>query len=67
MALLVALPASQLAMAQVDTDASQASQTASQTSGRQTKSLSDVVNSIRDLRRIRPISAQGVKRKKEIS
>lgn len=61
LALLVALPASQLAMAQVDTDASQASQTASQTSGRQTKSLSDVVNSIRDLRRIRPISAQGVR------
>ena len=30
LALLVALPASQLAMAQVDTDASQASQTASQ-------------------------------------
>ena len=61
LALLVALPASQLAMAQVDTDASQASQTASQTSGHQTKSLSDVVNSIRDLRRIRPISAQGVR------
>ena len=61
LALLVALPASQLAMAQVATDASQASQAASQTSGRQTKSLSDVVNSIRDLRRIRPISAQGVR------
>ena len=66
LALLVALPASQLAMAQVamaqvDTDASQASQTASQTSGHQTKSLSDVVNSIRALRRIRPISAQGVR------
>lgn len=61
LALLVALPASQLAMAQVDTDASQASQAASQTSGHQTKSLSDVVNSIRDLRRIRPISAQGVR------
>lgn len=58
LALLVALPASQLAMAQVDTDASQA---ASQTAGRQTKSLSDVVNSIRDLRRIRPISAEGVR------
>jgi len=48
-------------MAQVATDASQASQAASQTSGHQTKSLSDVVNSIRDLRRIRPISAQGVR------
>ena len=61
LALLVALPASQLTMAQVGTDASQASQAASQTSGHQTKSLSDVVNSIRDLRRIRPISTQGVR------
>ena len=62
LALLVALPASQLAMAQVDTDASQAAQAAaSQTPNHQTRSLSDVVNSIRDLRRIRPISAQGVR------
>lgn len=58
LALLVALPASQLAMAQVDTDASQAAQAAaSQAPNQQTRSLSDVVNSIRDLRRIRPISA----------